>query len=156
MPSWPHENLRNLERSRSLLPEKASASEISGYLASSSSYLADAANESISIAGRFLVTYSACHSLAVAALRANDYRTAQEKGHRVLVFDLLPATCGAGKTDALVLHRAHERRNAVEYSGGAAISERELRDLIAVAGRVKEAVHGWLRVNRPDLWQGFK
>lgn len=154
MSTWPHENLKNLEKARALLPEKAVASEIKIHLDAASSYLSDARNASNSVSGRFMMAYAASHSHSVAALRANDYRTAQEKGHRRLVFDLLPFTCGARKSDATVLGRAHEKRNAIEYAGDAVVSEREMEDLVEVAGRVSEAVRKWIRANRPDLWAG--
>lgn len=154
MPNWPHENLRNLEKTRSLLPERAVASEMKVHLDAASSYLSDARNASNSVSGRFMMAYAASHSACVAALRANDYRTAQEKGHRRLVFDLLPFTCGARKSDAIALSRAHEKRNAIEYAGDAVVSEREMEDLVELAGRVGETVRKWIRANRPDLWPG--
>lgn len=154
MPNWPHENLRNLEKTRALLPERAVVSEMKVHLDAASAYLSDARNVSNSVSGRFMMAYAASHSHSVAALRANDYRTAQEKGHRRLVFDLLPFTCEARKPDAAVLGRAHEKRNAIEYAGDAAVSEREMEDLVEVAGRVSEAVRKWICANRPDLWTG--
>jgi hypothetical protein len=147
----PHENLRNLEKQRTLLPEAPSADEIDSHLRAAASYLKDAMNSSNSTAGRYMMAYAASHSLSLAALRANGYRTAQEKGHRRLVFDLLPLTCGATKADALALYRAHEKRNAIEYAGDAAVTERETEDLVGVVRRVNEAARDWIKTNHPEL-----
>jgi hypothetical protein len=155
-PTWPHENLRNLEKTRALLPERATPAEMATHLAAADSYLADATNKTNSVAGRYLMAYAASHSLALAALRANDYRTAQEKGHRRLVFDLLPVTCGVRRGDALALHRAHEKRNTIEYAGDAVVTGQEMNDLISVTTRVSEAAREWIRTNRPELEPAVK
>lgn len=151
MPAWPHQNLRNLEKTRSLLPEKASESEISTHLGAAESYLSDAMNTSNSVAGRYMMAYVASHSMSLAALRANDYRTAQEKGHRRLVFELLPVTCEARKGDALALQKAHEKRNTIEYAGDSVVTEQEMKDLVTVAARVSKAVRDWIQDNRREL-----
>jgi hypothetical protein len=147
---WPAKNLQNLERAGRLRPEPADVRELSRYLASAKQFLVDA-RAAIQPASRFMLAYSAAHALAVAALRANDYRTAQERGHRRLVFEVLPHSCGAQSADALALVRAHEKRNVVEYDGIAEITEREVADLAAVTARVHESVHAWLKRHRPEL-----
>ena len=148
---WPVKSLQNLERVGSLRPEPADPREVRRYLASAGRFLADARKTANSLETRFAVAYNAVHALAVAALRANDYRTAQEKGHRRLVFELLPHSCGAEKGDALALVRAHEKRNKVEYDGIAEITQREAADLVAIAGRIQACVEAWLKRRRPHL-----
>jgi hypothetical protein len=148
---WPAKNLQNLERAGRLRPEPADARELSRYLASAEEFIADARKAANKPASRFTLGYNAAHALAVAALRANDYRTAQERGHRRLVFELLPHSCGAQSADALALVRAHEKRNVIEYDGIAEITEREVVDLVAVAGRVQASVQAWLKRHRPEL-----
>jgi hypothetical protein len=112
---WPHENLKNLERVRTLLPEKAQASEIKGYLNAAEEYLKDVIKADNSLSTRYMVAYSASHAIALAALRGNDYRTAQEKGHRRSVFEAMPFTCAASKADSLALLHAHEPCNGGEF-----------------------------------------
>jgi hypothetical protein len=148
---WPAKNLQNLERIGRLRPEPADAGELSRYLGSAGQFLDDARKNTNSLPTRFITAYSAAHALAVAALRANDYRTAQEKGHRRLVFEALPHSCGAQSADALALVRAHEKRNAVEYEAVAEITEREVTDLMGIAARLRDNVQAWLKRHRPDL-----
>lgn len=71
---------------------------------------------------------------------ANGYRTAQEKGHRRIVFEAMPFTCGASKGDSLALLHAHERRNDIDYAGESAVSERETDDLVAL---ISDSTNGW-------------
>lgn len=148
---WPAKNLQNLERAGRLRPEPADAGEVSRYLASAEQFLADARKSTNSVATRFITAYSAAHALAVAALRANDYRTAQERGHRRLVFEVLPHSCAAEGADALALVRAHEKRNRVEYEAIAEITEREVADLVGITGRLRDSLQGWLKRHRSDL-----
>jgi hypothetical protein len=148
---WPAKNLQNLERVGRLRAEPADAGEVVRYLASAGKFLADARKTTMNVETRFLAVYSAAHGLAVAALRANDYRTVQGKGHRRLVFEVLPHSCGAQGSDALALVRAHEKRNAVEYEALGEITEREVADLVAIAGRVQASVRAWLKRYRPEL-----
>ena len=148
---WPAKNLQNLERVGRLRAEPADAGEVSRYLASADQFLADARHNTIHLATRFITGYSAAHALAVAALRANDYRTAQERGHRRLVFEVLPHSCGAESADALALVRAHEKRNQVEYEAIAEITEREVADLVSIAARLRDRLQAWLKRHRPGL-----
>ena len=148
---WPAKNLQNLERIGRLRAEPADAGEVLRYLVSADQFLADARNNTINVATRFLTAYSAAHALAVAALRANDYRTAQERGHRRLMFEILPHSCDAQSADALALVRAHEKRNELEYEALAEITEREVADLVGIAARLRENVQAWLKRHRPEL-----
>jgi antirestriction protein ArdC len=148
---WPAKNLQNLERIGRLRAEPVDGGEVLRYLASADRFLADARNNTNNVATRFITAYSAAHALAVAALRANDYRTAQEKGHRRLVFEALPHSCGAETADALALVRAHEKRNAVEYEAMAEITEREVGDLVGIAARLRDSLQAWLKRHRPEL-----
>jgi len=80
-------------------------------------YLADAQNESNTNLTRFMVAYTAGHNFLIAALKMAGYRTSSDKGHRMLLYDildaLLPGAAGAKET----LSRAHNARNRAEYEG---------------------------------------
>jgi hypothetical protein len=148
---WPAKNLQNLEQVGRLRAEPADAGEVSRYLAFADRFLDDARNRTVNVATRFITAYGAAHALAVAALRSNDYRTAQERGHRRLVFEVLPHSCGAQNADALALVRAHDKRNKVEYEAIAEITEREVADLVGIAARLRDDVQAWLKRHRPEL-----
>ena len=153
MPSanWPSQNLRNLERTEALKPESTSASEIRRLLELARGSLASASLKNNPLEVRYQVAYAAAHYLALAALRANDYRTAAREGHRQLVFQLLAHTCGSDSSVALALDRAHRKRNELEYTGAVDVTEAETGSLIAAAGALRESVIDWIKNHRPEL-----
>lgn len=80
--SWPSQNLRNLERTGALKQEITSVSEIRRLLELARGNLASARLKSNPLEVRYQLAYAAAHYFALAALRANDYRTATREGHR--------------------------------------------------------------------------
>lgn len=100
---------------------------------------------------RYQVAYAAAHYLALAALRANDYRTAARERHRQLVFQLLTHTAGIDSSVALALDRAHRKRNELEYTGAVDVTEAETGSLIAAARALHESVRDWIKSHRPEL-----
>ena len=149
--SWPSQNLRNLERTGALKREATSAAEIRRLLELARGSLASAGLKSNPLEVRYQVAYAAAHYLALAALRANDYRTAAREGHRQLVFQLLTHTSGFDSSVALALDRAHRKRNELEYTGAVDVTEAETGSLIAAAGALQESVIGWIKSHRPEL-----
>ncbi|OFZ88341.1 MAG: hypothetical protein A2V78_00790 [Betaproteobacteria bacterium RBG_16_64_18] len=149
--SWPSQNLRNLERTGALKQEATSAAEIRRLLELARGSLASAGLKSNPLEVRYQVAYAAAHYLALAALRANDYRTAAREGHRQLIFQLLTHTSGIDSSVALALDRAHRKRNELEYTGAVDVTEAETGSLIAAAGALQESVIGWIKSHRPEL-----
>src|SRR3990172_8602200 len=138
--SWPSQNLRNLERTGALKQEATSASEIRRLLELARGGLASAGLKGNPLEVRYQVAYAAAHYLALAALRANNYRTAAREGHRQLVFQLLPHTAGIDSSVAMALDRAHRKRIELEYTGAVDVTEAETADLITAAKGVQKAV----------------
>ena len=89
--------------------------------------------------------------LALAALRSNNYRTAAREGHRQLLFQLLPHTCGVDLSAALALDHAHRKRNELEYTGAVDVTEAETGSLIAATGGLQESFLDWIKRHRPEL-----
>jgi hypothetical protein len=106
---WPSPQLKNLERIGSLVGEATSRDEIQRLLSLADASLSGAQTRSLAVEPRFQLAYGAAHHLALAALRANDYRTATREGHRVLVFQTLPHTVGLDPAIARTLDRAHRK-----------------------------------------------
>lgn len=148
---WPSQNLRNLERAGSLKPEPTSAGEIQRLLRLGTGNLAGARNISIALEARYQLAYGAAHYFALAALRANDFRTAGKEGHRMLVFQTLPHTAGVEPALSATLDRAHRKRNELEYSGAVDVTESETRDLIETIAVLERTVRAWIRQFRPEL-----
>jgi hypothetical protein len=131
----PFENL--VGTGKPLKPEPPDAREFAGLCRSGLARLKDAANEQLSLEGRFDLAYNAAHALCLAALRHHGYRST----NRYVVFQLLPHTLGLGPEVWRVLAKCHEVRNLGEYEGDLNVDERLVRDLIAacrlVAGRIE-------------------
>lgn len=89
MPS-PLENLSG--PGKSLQKEPPDAKEFAGLKRSGLARLADAANTTNSLRGRFDLAYNAAHALCLAALRCHGYRPT----NRYIIFQVLPHTLGLG------------------------------------------------------------
>lgn len=98
--------------------------------------LQDAANEVLSLEGRFDLAYNAAHALCLAALRWHGYRST----NRYIVFQLLPHTLGLGAPVWRVLSKCHDVRNLGEYEGDLNIDDRLVADLISACRQVAAAV----------------
>jgi hypothetical protein len=98
--------------------------------------LDDAHKESNSPESRFDLAYNAAHSLSLAALRWQGYRST----NRYMVFQALAHTLRIDSATWRVLAKAHERRNLAEYEGHYEIDERLLKDLITSTEAVYVAV----------------
>lgn len=77
---------------KALHQEPPDAREFSGLKRSGIARLADAANTTNSLEGRFDLAYNASHALSLAALRAHGYRPS----NRYIVFQVLPHTLQLG------------------------------------------------------------
>ena len=121
---------------KGLAKEPPDAEEFAGLLRSGLARLADAANASVSLEGRFDLAYNAAHSLCLAALRYRGYRST----NRYVVFQALPHTIGVGPEIWRVLAKGHEIRNLGEYEGNLNIDKRIVAEIIAACRKVAEKI----------------
>src|ERR1041385_1683078 len=105
------QELDNLAKIGNLKVEASSKKEFEGMLASARRGLADAQNESIETDSQFTLAYGAAHSLALAALRQQGYRSE----NRITVFQTLVHTLGTSNADIQIFLKAHNERNLAEY-----------------------------------------
>ena len=108
--------LDNLVAARQLKAEPSSPAEIDALLKRAAGLLTDAGNSALSAVSRFSLAYDAAFALATASLRMSGYRADAARGHRAVVFQVLPHTLKAPQDLWTALSTAHDRRNAVEYS----------------------------------------
>ena len=132
--SSPLENLAKTDTS--IHAEAADAGEYEGLIRSGRVRLADAANQSNSVEGRFDLGYNASHALCLAALRRSGYRS----GNRFTVFQTLPHTLGLGPDVWRVLAKCHTIRNHGEYEGVLDVDERIVTDLVSATISVLAAL----------------
>jgi hypothetical protein len=121
---------------KALSAEPPDLNEFSGLKRSGLARLADASNQTNSLAGRFDLAYNAAHSLCLAALRHHGFRPA----NRYIVFQSLPHTLGLGPDVWRVLAKGHEVRNLGEYEGDLNIDERLVADMITACREVAAKV----------------
>lgn len=125
-----------LDRLGDLRPEAADRREFESLRAAGEAFLADARNEQLAPGSRFTLAYDAAYSYSLAALRHRGYRAK----NRYIVFQVLPHTLGAAREVWLVLAKAHEMRNAIQYQGEFAAGDRILTDLIIACEAVRAAL----------------
>lgn len=145
------QNLQRLADSGLLKAEPAAATEIAGLLASAAQSLADARRSGLSDQSRFLLAYTGSHALALAALRARDYRPAQGPGHRAIVFQTLPHTAHAAPELWVPLDKAHKKRNDLEYSAAITFSTADADELVKSVAALERLVREAIARERPDL-----
>ncbi len=95
----PHPQLDNLVRIGQLKTEQAAEGETEGLLRSGKHRLDDAERKELSLESRFDLGYNAAHALALAALRAQGYRS----NSRYMVFQCLQHTIGLPREQWRVL-----------------------------------------------------
>jgi hypothetical protein len=132
--------LDNLVQIGKLKREPSDAAELAGLIRSGTVRLRDAENEHLSLESRFDLAYNAAHALALAALRAQGYRS----DSRYLVFQTLVHTLELDSPSWRVLDQAHRKRNLAEYEGyvdvDIAIVEAVIRIAREVVRRLDERV----------------
>jgi hypothetical protein len=141
------ENLlgRSLER---VAPERAG---IARMLAAAERNLADAQLAGLSAENRFDAAYKAIMQSAMAALRANGYRTlTSQPGHHQTVLQALPLTIGLANDRMIVLDGLRKQRNLADYEGEP-VTAQTVAECLAQAKRLVADVRTWIAVNKPGL-----
>ncbi|MGE0483549.1 MAG: hypothetical protein AB7Q81_05390 [Gammaproteobacteria bacterium] len=128
--------LDNLVRTGQLKPEPPASAELEGLLRSGSRRLVDAARGDLSFESRFDLAYNAAHALALAALRANGYRSEA----RYVVFQCLRHTLDLPNEQWRVLDQGHRKRNLAEYEGEMDVDEQLVEAMLRVAAEVERRV----------------
>lgn len=132
--------LDNLVAARQLKAEPSSPDELDALLRRAAGLITDAGNAALGPPSRFSLAYDAAFALATAALRFAGYRADAARGHRALVFQVLPHTLEAPTELWTALSAVHDRRNAIEYSAALAPSVAEARDLLALTRKLDTMV----------------
>ena len=120
-----------------LKAEPPDQSEFDGLVRSAGRKLPDAQNAALSPDSRFILAYDAAHSLALAALRWNGFRSE----NRYIVFQVLGSTASFPVAKWRFLDNCHQKRNVAFYDGDYAEDEQLISELIKVAVELQEAVN---------------
>jgi len=121
-------NLENLARIGSLTREPPDRAEIDGLLNAGRLRSRDAQRSDLAFESRFDLAYNAAHSIALAALRAQGFRSET----RYLVFQCTQETIGLNAKECRSLDVCHKYRNVAEYEGHFEPDERLLSELLRI------------------------
>lgn len=136
--------LENLAKIGKLKRQPVNEQEISGLWRSGIVRFADAQRPDLSLESRFDLAYNAAHSLALAALRREGYRSES----RYLVFQSLVHTLGLPAEQCRVLDHAHRKRNLAEYEGVLDLDAALVEALLRVTREVAEGLERHLPAER--------
>jgi len=133
--------------------EKAAADreELARYLARIGRKLADSRQGSISLDSRFDLAFEALLQIALAALRANGYRTTSAAGHQQLALQALPKSLGLDAERVRALEEFRKKRSAGLYLAAFEPSAAEVEALVRAVERLQKDLAAWLKAKRPDL-----
>ena len=107
--------------------------EISRYLEKIRRKVEDSRNKTIHLDNRFDIAFEALLQIALAALRANGYRTTSAAGHQQLAIQLLPKSIGIASAEIRTLDEYRKKRSIGLYEADFDPSEQEVK---AVTGAV--------------------
>lgn len=136
---------RGLERAES------GREEIARYLTKIRRKLADSRKDSISLDSRFDIAFEGLLQIALAALRANGYRTTSDAGHQRLAIQLLPKSIGIEPSEIRTLDEYRKKRSIGLYEADFDPSEEEVKAVTVAVGKLLEKLVDWLKRHRPDL-----
>jgi hypothetical protein len=133
--------------------EKAGADkrEISRYLEKIRRKVADSRNKTIHLDNRFDLAFEALLQIALAALRANGYRTTSEAGHQRLAIQLLPKSIGIAATEIRTLDEYRKKRSIGLYEADFDPSEEEVKAVTGAVDHLLRDLVAWIGKNRPEL-----
>jgi len=136
---------------RGLEKAGSDSEELARYLERIRRKLQDSRQPNISLDSRFDVAFEALLQIALAALRANGYRTTSAAGHQQLAIQSLPKSIGVSATDVRALDEFRKKRSAGLYLAEFEPSEAEVDALIVAVEQLLKQLLAWLRAHQPGL-----
>ncbi len=130
------QNLENLVKIGQLKKEAPVQSEIDGLINTARQLLNDSQISNLSDQSKFELSYSAAHSLSLAALRWHGYRSE----NRFIVFQCLIHTIGLDTGKMRILSDSHNKRNKSAYEGQTDLVESQVQSIITITKEVLDIV----------------
>jgi hypothetical protein len=134
--------------------EPTSPGEIKDLLGIVERSISDSKVEAVSTDLRFIAAFNAALSVATTALRASGHRTVTQAGHHVKTIESLELTIKASPKVIQRFKTFNNKRNKSVYDVAGAVSDQELKAMMALATELKDSTIAWLRQFHPDLLQG--
>jgi hypothetical protein len=134
------------------VPEERRRADVETLLDVATREMCDAEVEALSLEGRYEHAYSAVRALAEAVMVAEHFRPSGGPGQHEVVFAFLRHVPTAGwQGEAEYFDACRQRRHLVVYRRAHAVTETELRDLVAEGKRFLHAVRAWLAAHHAPL-----
>jgi hypothetical protein len=143
-------SLQDWQKSRWLIKHQTSRQEIADLLGMADRDLAQCRTPHLSPDWQLNIAYSAALQAATAALAAAGYRAARE-AHHYRVIQSLAYSIKADPVLIAQLDKFRKKRNISSYEQTGAVSEQEVREMVALAKNLKDEVIAWLKKNHPEL-----
>ena len=124
--------LNNLVKIGQLKVEPTNLIELQGLIRSAEIRIKDAKVNSLSLESKFDLAYNAAHSVALAALRKQGYRSE----NRYQVFQCLLHTLNLPNNQWMLLDQAHRKRNLAEYEGDIDVTLNFVSELIQIVDEI--------------------
>jgi uncharacterized protein (UPF0332 family) len=134
--------------------EAASADEIRDLKTVVETRLSDAQVKKVSADWRFAAAYNALLASATMALRASGYRVPVHAGQHMRTLESLQYTIRADDKLIRKLKNFANKRGTAIYEVAGAVSEQEVRSIIAAAEDLHNRVIQWFNEHHPELLQG--
>ncbi len=131
-------------------PHRTSRQEIAGLRAVVERDFKDAAVAGLSEDRRFATAYNAVLQLATMVIACAGYRVSAKQGHHENTFVGLELAMGPRVAKlAKYFNMCRKKRNTVDYNLANAVTDTELRELLAKAAEFGGLVEEWIEKNQP-------
>jgi len=142
--------LQDWLKNRWLVEHRTSRQEISDLLNMADRDLVQSQTSHLSPDRQLSIACNAALQAATAALAAAGYRAARQ-AHHYRVIQSLAFTIKADRGMIEQLDKFRKKRNIGSYERAGAVSELEVKEMLALASNLRAEVEKWLRSNHPEL-----
>lgn len=125
--------------------------EIARYLIKIRRRVEDSKKSNISLDSRFDIGFEALLQIALAALRANGYRTTSQAGHQQMAIQLLPRTIEIDTTRIRTLDEYRKKRSLGLYDADFEPSQAEVSAVTASVEQLLRDLETWMKKNTPEF-----
>ena len=143
-------SLQDWLKSRWLIKHQTSRQEILDLLSMADRDLTQCQTPRLSPDWQLNIAYNAALQAATAALAAAGYRASRE-AHHYRVIQSLAYTVKADESLIAQLDKFRKKRNIGSYERAGAVSEQEVKEMVALAKDLRDEVIAWLKKNHPEL-----
>lgn len=143
--------LENWQKFGWLKAHKASRAEIAELVGIADRDIEASKTESLHDDWRFNIAYNAALQLANAALAASGYRVEHGGNQHYRAIDSLSLTLGTDSATIKKFEIFRKKRNVSDYERVGSVSESDVKEMCAIATKLRQEFEAWIAKNHPDL-----